>query len=321
MRNALLFVFMLFGAAQCFGADAYPNKLVRVIVSYPPGGTTDLVARVISRQLSEQLGQSFIVENRPGGGSTIGAAFVAKAAPDGYTLLMGDMSFSIVPSLYNSLPYNDTKDFTPITQVIGVPEVLVVNTSVKANTLKDFIALAQANPGKFNYGSAGVGTAIHLSGELFKIVAKVNLVHIAYKGGGEMAMAGISGQVQMLFGAIPTLFAQVKSGRLRPLAVTTSGGKRSPILPDVPSMSEAGVPGMEIYVWFGLIGPAGMPKDVVNKLRAEVVKALAASSVKEQFAAQGAEMVGSSPEEFSKLIRTDRQRWAEVVKSAGITPE
>lgn len=321
MRNALLFVLTLFGASLCLGAEIYPSKPVRVIVNFGPGGSIDIAARVISQQLSEQLGITFIVENRPGAGGTIGSAFVAKSAPDGYTLMMMDSNITIVPGLYKSLPFDVAKDFTPITQIQSNSQVLVVPSSFNVNTLKEFIALAQANPGKFNYGSAGIGTLSHLSAERFKIAAGVNIKHIMYKGGPAVVTAILGGEVQMLMGSIqPAVLAQVKSGKLRALAVTTDG-KRSPVMPDVPSMSEVGVSGMTIYTWIGLGGPAGMPKEVVNKLHAEVVKAIAVPSVKEQFIAQGAELVGSSSEEFSKYIRNEMRRWAEVIKSAGITAE
>ncbi len=321
MLNAWLFVLTLLGASLCFGAEVYPAKAVRVIVSYAPGGTSDIVARVISLQLSEQLGKSFVVDNRAGASGTIGYGTVARSTPDGYTLTLVEMSFSMIPSLFKSPPFDVAKDFNPITQIIGTPLVLVAHPSLKANTLKEFVALAQANPGKFNYGSAGVGTQNHLAAELFKIASKVNIVHIPYKGGaGDVIIAMLSGQVEMLITPMLSVLAHVKSGKVRALAVTTDG-KRSPAMPDVPSMSEAGVSGMIIYSWFGLAGPAAMPKAVANKLHAEVVKALAVPSVKERFIAQGGELVGSSPQEFAKLIRDEMRRWAGVIKSAGITPE
>jgi tripartite-type tricarboxylate transporter receptor subunit TctC len=320
MRSALLLVLTAFGASLCFGAEVYPGKPVRVVVGWPPGTTVDLVARVMSQQLSEQLGQSFLVDNRPGASGTIGTAIAAKSAPDGYTLIMIETSFSIAPSLFKSLPYEGIKDFTPITQVLSAPMVLVVHPSVKANTLKEFVALAHENPGKLNYASAGTGSIVQLAAELFKIATKTNIVNVPYKGGGEMVTGLLGGQVQMLVATIPTVLALVKSGKLRALAVTTDG-RRSPSMTDVPSMSEAGVSGMTVYTWFGFVGLAGMPKELVNKLHVEVVKALAAPSVKGQIMAQGGEAVGSSPEEFSRHIRSELQRWADVIKSAGITAE
>ena len=321
MRNALLLVLTLFGASLCFGAEVYPSKPVRVIVSYAPGGTSDIVGRVISQQLSEQLGKSFVVDNRAGASGTIGYGIVARAAPDGYTLTLVEMSFSMIPSLFKSPPFDVVKDFSPITQIIGTPLALVVHPSLKANTLKEFVALAQASPGKFNYGSAGVGTQNHLSAELFKTAAKVNIVHVPYKGGaGDVIIAMLSGQIEMLITPMPSVLPHVKSGKVRALAVTTDG-KRALAMPDVPSISEAGVSGMTIYSWFGLAAPAGTPKEVVNKLRAEVVKALVVPSVKDRLIAQGGELVGSTPNEYSELIRSEMRRWAGVIKSAGITPE
>lgn len=308
---------MLFGASLCSGAEVYPIKTVRVVAPFAPAGISDIVARVISQQLSEQLGKTFIVDNRAGAGGIVGNGIVAKSAPDGHTLLMVNPAFTILPGISKALPYDTVKDFTPITQIMRVPSVLVVSPALNVNTLKEFVALAQANPGKFNYGSGGPGSALHLYSELFKIAAKVNIVHIPYKGGGENFAALIGGQIQMLIISVPTALQFVNSGRMRALAVTTDG-KRTPSMPDVPSMSEVGVSGMSIYVWFGFVGPAGIPKDVVNKLHAEVVKALAVPSVKNQFTGQDAELVGSSPAEFSKLIRNELQRWAEVIKSAGI---
>jgi len=318
MRNAWLFVLLSLGASLGHGAEVYPAKPVRVVAPFAPGGISDVVARVMSQQLSEQFGKTFIVDNRTGAGGVVGNGIVAKAAPDGHTLLMVTPAFTILPGISRSLQYDSVKDFTPITQIMRVPSVLVVSPALNVNTLKDFVALARANPGKFNYGSGGPGSALHLYSELFKIAAKVNIVHVPYKGGGENFAALIGGQIQMLIISVPTALQFVNSGRMRALAVTTEG-KRAPSMPNVPSMSEAGVSGMTIYVWFGFAGPAGMPKAIVNKLHAEVVKALAAPSVKDQFIRQDAEFVGSSPAEFSKLIHNELQLWAEVIKSAGIT--
>jgi len=318
MRNAWLFVLLSLGASLGHGAEVYPTKPVRVVAPFAPGGISDVVARVMSQQLSEQFGKTFIVDNRTGAGGVVGNGIVAKAAPDGHTLLMVTPAFTILPGISKSLQYDSVKDFTPITQIMRVPSVLVVSPALNVNTLKDFVALARANPGKFNYGSGGPGSALHLYSELFKIAAKVNIVHVPYKGGGENFAALIGGQIQMLIISVPTALQFVNSGRMRALAVTTEG-KRAPSMPNVPSMSEAGVSGMTIYVWFGFAGPAGMPKAIVNKLHAEVVKALAAPSVKDQFIRQDAEFVGSSPAEFSKLIHNELQLWAKVIKSAGIT--
>ena len=321
MRHALLFAAAMAAAALCQAAEVYPARNIRLVVTAAPGGVVDVTARIISTQLSEQLGKQFIVENRTGAGGIVGTAFVAKAAPDGYTLLVATPGFTIVPSLHKSLPDDAVRDFAAITQITGATQVLVVSPSLKTSTLKEFIALAQANPGKFNYGSGGPGSPLHVYSELFARAAKLSLVHVSYKGGGgEPMTALLAGEIQMLFAAIPTALGMVKTGKVRALAVTTDG-RRLPSMPEVPSMSEAGVPGMTIKALYGLVGPAGMPRPVVNKLHAEVVKALAVPSVKERFAAQDAELVGSSPKEFSELIRAEVARWAEVIRSAGITIE
>jgi tripartite-type tricarboxylate transporter receptor subunit TctC len=293
---------------------------VRVIVAFAPGGGTDLTARLVSQQLSEQTGKTFVVDNRAGASGTLGYGLAAKSPPDGYTLLMLDLSAVIVPNLFKSLPFDVANDYTPITQIVGTPNVLLASPTLGVTTLREFIALAQASPGKLNYASAGTGSAIHLPSELFNKAAKVNVTHVPYKGGGEAMTALLGSHVDMLITTIPAALTFVNSGKVRALAVTTSG-KRSPVMPDVPSMSEAGVPGMAVYSWYGFVGPASLPTEVVTKVRAETARALSVPLVKERFLAQGAELVGGSPEDFSKLIRSELKRWAEVVKAAGITPE
>lgn len=320
MRNVLFIVLTLFGASLCWAADVYPSKPVRVIVAFAPGGGSDTVGRLLSQQLSEQLGTPFVVENRQGGNSTIGYGFVARSEPDGYTLLVMDTTFTALPSLFKSLPYDPIKDFIPITFTNRTPMALVVNPSVKANTLSEFIALARANPGKLNFGGAGTGSGAHLAAELFKMVAQVNVAHIPYKGGGEAMNAVVGGQIEMLLTGVSTVAAQVKSGRLRALAVTTDG-KRSPVLPDVPSMNEAGISGMTVYSWQGIAARSGTPKEIVNKLHDEVNKAITVPSVRERLIGMGTEPSGSSTEEFTAFVRSEIQRWAGVIKSAGVTPE
>jgi tripartite-type tricarboxylate transporter receptor subunit TctC len=320
MRTALLFLFTLLLTAASPAAEVYPSRPVRVIVAFAPGGGTDFTARLISTQLSEQTGKPFIVENRTGASGTIGYGLAAKSPPDGYTLLMMDLSMVIVPNLFKSLPFDVARDYTPITQIVGAPNVLLLSPTVTATTLREFIALAQANPGKLNYGSAGAGSAIHLTSELFNKAAKVSVTHVPYKGGGEAMTALLGSHVDVVLTTVPSSLASVNSGKLRALAVTTSG-KRSPAMPDVPSMSEAGVYGMTVYSWYGFGGPAGLPKEIVARVHAETVKALAVPSLKERYLVQGSEPVGSGPEAFSKLVRDELRRWAEVVRTAGITPE
>lgn len=320
MRNILLFLSTLFCVSLCWGADVYPSKTVRVIVSFDAGSVDDIVGRGISTQLSAQLGRTFVVENRTGASGIIGFGAISNSAPDGYTVGVLDPAFAILPSTKKSLPYDPLKDFTPVSQIVRVPVVLVVRPTLNVNTLKEFIALTQANPGKFNYGSGGTGTATNVWAELFKVAAKASITHVPYKGANEIVSAMLGDQIEMLMGSITSVLPQVKAGRLRALAVATDG-KRLPALPDVPSMSEAGVPGVAIYSWFGLAGPAGMPREIAGKLHAEVVKALAVQSVKDQFAPMSAELVGSSPDEFVAYIRDEVRRWSGVVKSAGIIPE
>jgi len=305
--------------AYVHAAEPYPNRPVRVIVPFAAGGTLDLTARVTSMQLSEQLGRTFVVDNRTGATGIIGYGIVAKAAPDGYTLTLIDTGFSIVPSVKKSLPYDTVRDFTPITQIIGVPRALVVHPGTRVASLKEFVALAKVQPGKLNYGSGGAGGINHLACVLFNRAAGVDIAHIPYKGAGEATAAVVAGQVEMVIAAAPGVVSHVQGGRLRALAVTTEPGKRYSALPDVPSMHEAGVSGMTLVTWFGLAGPAGMPKEIVAKLHAEVVKALAVPAVKERF--QGSDLVGSSPAAFAKVVRDDIRLWADLVKSAGVTPE
>ena len=321
MRNSLLFVLTLLGASPCLGAEVYPSKPVRVIVAFAPGATIDGTGRTISQQLSEQLGKQFVVDNRAGAGSRIGTELVARSAPDGYTLLMAEPSFVLQPSIAKSLSYDVIRDFTPITQIERKPALLAVHPALNVTTLRDFIALAQASPGKYNFGSGGPGSATHLWGELFKSTAKVSIVHIPFKGSSEVITSMLGGSsVQMLITGVASLLPYVKSGQLRALAVTTDG-KRAPELPAVPSFAEAGLPGMVIFAWGGMVGPGGMPRESVNKLHAEVVKALAVPSLRERFIAQGSEPLASSPDEFAKFLRSEVPRWAAVIKSAGIPPE
>jgi tripartite-type tricarboxylate transporter receptor subunit TctC len=311
---------LLLAASVCFGAEPYPERPVRLIASFGPGSTVDLIARVIAQQMSEQVGKSFVVDNRVGGGGTIGNAYAAKAQPDGYTLLMGETGLTMSAGLFKSLAYDPARDLTAITQIVRTPMALTVHPSVKANTLKDLIALAQASPGKINYASAGPGSPVNLATELFKLAAKVDITHVAYKGGGEMVTSVLGGQTQMLLTTLPTILTHINSGKVRALAVTTDG-KRAAVLPEVPSMSEAGVQGMTLYTWSGLFGPAGIPRPIVARLHAEVLKAISAPAVKDRFNAEGAEPVGSTPEEFNLHVRNELKRWADVIKAAGIALE
>ncbi len=297
-------------------AQAYPNHSIRLVVPFPAGGTTDILARDVAKKLTDTLGQSVVVDNRPGAGGNIGADLVAKAPPDGYTLLMGTVgTHAINPSLYAKMPYDHIKDFVPVVLVAGVPNVLVVNPSVPVNSVADLIKLAKSKPGAINFASSGSGTSIHLSGELFKTMTGVDMTHVPYKGSSPALTDLMGGQVQIMFDNLPSSLALIKSGKLRAVAVTSL--KRAPALPDVPTVSESGVPGFEASSWFGILAPAGTPAPIVAKLNAEVNKWLQSPEGKEQLLAQGAEVAGGPPEQFVAHIRAETDKWAKVVKASG----
>ena len=297
-------------------AQNYPARPVRLSVPFPAGGTTDILARAIAQKLSEGLGQQFVVDNRPGAGGNIGADFVAKAPPDGYTLLMGTVGTQAInTSLYAKMPYDAAKDFAPVVLVAGVPNVLVVNTALPVRTVADLVKLAKEKPGTINFASSGNGTSIHLSGELFKVMTGVQMSHVPYKGSAPALVDLIGGQVQVMFDNLPSALPHVKSGKLRAVAVTST--KRAPALPDVPTIAESGVPGFEATSWFGILGPAGTPRDVVTKIDAEANKALQSSEMKEKLLSQGAEAAGGSPEQFGDYIKSETVKWAKVVKESG----
>ena len=297
-------------------AQSYPTKPIRLVVPFPPGGATDILARDVAQKLTEAWGQSVIVDNRPGAGGNIGSELVAKSAPDGYTLEMGTVgTHAINASLYAKMPYDHVKDFTPVILVAGVPNVLVVNPSVPANSVAELIAYAKANPGKLNFASSGNGTSIHLSGELFKVMAGVQITHIPYKGSTPALQDLLAGQVQMMFDNLPPSLPQIKAGKLRALAVTSL--TRAPALPDVPTLSESGLPGFEASSWFGILAPAGTPAPIVAKLNAEIAKYLATPEAKEKLAKQGANAAGGTPDDFAKHIAAETAKWAKVVKDSG----
>ena len=297
----------------------YPERPIRLIVSYPPGGGTDVTARTIVGKLSEGVGKQFVIDNRSGAGSMIGTDLVAKAAPDGYTLLMSDTTFGIVPGLYPKVPYDTLRDFQPVTQVTSVPVGLVVNPGVPARSVKELVALARARPGGLNFGSGGVGTPVHMAGELLKIAAKIDIVHIPYKGAGPAFTDLLGGHFQMMFPTLQSAVPHIKSGRLRLLALTTE--KRSSAFPDTPTMDEAGVPGVIAVAWFGMHAPRATPKAVVARLHAEVVKVLQDPVVRQRFESEGADIVGSTPEQFSSFVANEITKWTRVVKEAGIKAE
>jgi tripartite-type tricarboxylate transporter receptor subunit TctC len=300
-------------------AQHYPDRPIRLVVSFAPGGGTDVAARQIQPLLSEYLGRQVVVDNRPGGASTLGTSLVAKAAPDGYTLLMSDTTFGIVPGLYGKLPYDAIRDFAPVTQVSSMPSALVVHPSLGVHTVKEFVALAKAKPGSLNYGSGGVGTPVHMSGELLQLKAGIRMVHVPYKGAGPAMADLIGGHFQLMFPTLQSVAPHIKSGRLRVLAMTSD--KRSRAFPDVPTMEEAGVPGVISMAWFGIQAPAGTPRPVIVRLHDETVKAVQDPAVRDRLLADGAEPVGSTPAQFSKFIAGEIAKWTAVVKAAGVKAE
>jgi tripartite-type tricarboxylate transporter receptor subunit TctC len=297
-------------------ADTYPSKPIKLIVPFAPGGFTDVVARILGRKLSQSLGQQLIVENKPGAGSSIGSDFVAKSPPDGYTLLMVSSTHVISPWIYKNLPYDPIKSFTVIGKLVDSPYVLLVNPKVPAKNVQEFIALAKASPGSIHYASSGNGSAQHLMGGLFAAMTGAPIKHVPYRGSSGAAQDLVAGVVESSFAGVPNALAQVPSGRLRALAVTTA--KRAPQLPDVPTMQEAGVPGYAASVWLALLGPAGMPRDIVMRLNAEVAKALAEPDMKKALFDAGVEPTPSTPEEMTAYMGEELERWGKVVKEAGI---
>ena len=297
-------------------AQAWPSKPIRWIVPFAPGGTTDILARTIAEKLTPALGKPVIVENNPGAGGSVGATQTAKAAPDGYTIMGGTIStHAINASLYKQLPYDPVKDFVPITLIARVPNLLVVNPEVPAKNVKELVALLKANPGKYTFASSGNGTSQHLSGELFKSMAGVDMQHIPYKGSPPALQDVVGGQVTMTFDNITTAWPLAKAGKLRALAVTTA--KRSPIAPDVPTLAESGLAGYEVGSWQGVFAPAGTPPDVVKRLNTEIVKIINMPDVRAKLEALGAEPVGNSSDEFATIVKSEVAKWAKVVKESG----
>jgi tripartite-type tricarboxylate transporter receptor subunit TctC len=303
-------------AAMLAQAQQYPNKPVKIVVSYPPGGGADIMARLIAQKLSVSLGQSFVVENKPGASGQIAAQSVAKSDPDGYTLMVDASSYAVNPTLYPKLPYDPLKAFAPVSTLALFPNMLVVSPSFPVSSIKELVAMAKAKPGSISYASSGNGSAQHLSGELFKQQAGVDLQHVAYKGGGPAMNDVIAGHVPVFFANMASGLGHVKSGKLKALAST--GAKRSPNMPNLPTMAEAGVPGYEVYEWNVLVAPAGTPPAVINKLHAEVKKVLEMKDVRERLDGLGAEIVASNPAQTDKFLRGQIDKWAKVIKAGNI---
>ncbi|HWP87704.1 MAG TPA: tripartite tricarboxylate transporter substrate binding protein [Burkholderiales bacterium] len=316
--STVLPALLAFCSAGALG-QSYPTRAIKLVVPSSPGGGTDIVARILGQKLSEQLGQQFVVENRAGAGTVIGNDAVAKSAPDGYTLLMGLSTLAINPSMYAKLPYDALRDFAPISQSVSACNILILHPSVPAKTVTELIALARAKPGILTFGSAGMGTNPHLSGELFKSLARIDMVHVPFKGSGQSIISQLAGEIAANFPSVPTAMPYIKAGRLRGIGVTTL--KRVEVLPDVPSIAEAGLPGYEATQWFGLLAPAGTPRPIIDRLYQESSRALRSADMKERMTAEGLEVVGGTPEEFASYIRSETEKWTQVIKAAGIKPQ
>ncbi|HSA89836.1 MAG TPA: tripartite tricarboxylate transporter substrate binding protein [Burkholderiales bacterium] len=314
MIRALL-ALLLVSAGPAAWSQAYPTKPVKIIVPYGVGGSADVYARYLGAKLQESLGQSVVVENRPGGGSIVGTDVVAKSDPDGYTLLMMSNTHTVNETLIPKKPFDLMRDFAPITGVSYSDLLMVVHPSVPAGSVKEFIALAKSKPGALNYASSGNGTPYHMAGELFKSMAGVDIVHVPHKGSDQARAAVMGGQVQMMFDAVPTMAAQAKAGKVK--ALGTTGTKRSSVTPDLPTLGEAGVTGYESGLWLGLMAPAKTPRPVLEKLNAEVNKLLDSAEVKQTMAKQGATTIGMSIEQFDKFLRDEIVKWAKIVKISG----
>ena len=320
-RFAILLSALCLGAsAAALHAQTYPAKPVRIIVPFAAGSTIDIFGRIIAPKLTEALGQQVIVENRAGAGGAIGLDVTAKAPKDGYTLAIGASGpLAINPGLDPRLPWDPVRDFAPVTQIASGPLVIVTHPAVPAKSLKELIALSKARPGKLNYGSPGIGTSNHLAGELLNIAAGINLIHVPYKGNAEALTDLLGGQIDMVPTGIAPALSHVRAGKLRAIVVT--GSRRSPIMPDLPTVGESGLPGAEVNVWYGMVAPAGTPPEIINRLNAELVKIMKSPEISERFASQGAQPVTNTPDEFGKLIRADVAKWAKVIKQSGIKLE
>lgn len=304
-------------SAYSWAQPAYPDKPIRIVSPFASGGTNDYLARLLGRLLTEKWGQTIVVENRPGAGGNIGAEAVARSAPDGYTLLMGSITtHAINPALYARLPFNPQRDFAPVSGVAATQTVLVVHPSLPAKSVSDLIALAKSKPESLHYGSAGNGSISHMGMELFRYTTGTKLTHVPYKGEGQAAVDVMSGQIEVMFPNMPTVFGVVRAGKLRPVAV--GGRQRSQLMPEIPTVAEAGVPGYEMSGWFGLFSPAGVPREILARINTEAIQGLQRPNVKELLAKQGAEPVAGSVEQFTAFVRDEVAKWAKVVAASGI---
>jgi len=315
--RTLTALMLLVTAPSVAHAAPYPEKSVRVIVGLAAGGGTDITARILAQKLSETLGQSFIVDNRPGAGSILGIELAAKSPPDGYTLLMVSPEFAVNPGLHGKVPYDAVRDFAPIAQVVYGQYFLSARPGTPFNSIRELIAYAKANPRQLNYASSGTGSANHLAGELFKTMAGIDMVHVPYKGSGPSVTALLSGEVQTVFSSTTAIIQHVRAGRAKALAVT--GPKRATIAPEIPTVAEAGLPGYVVTGWFGLLAPAHAPPAIVERLNAEINRVL--PSLRDRYAELGTELVGGTPAEFGAFIKSELAKWAQVVKASGAKPE
>ncbi|MGH8623053.1 MAG: Bug family tripartite tricarboxylate transporter substrate binding protein [Burkholderiales bacterium] len=319
-KCAILVSLALLGAGvECALAQKYPNRPIRLVVASSPGGASDILARLLAQKLGEELGQQVVVDNRGGASGVIGTDIVAKAAPDGYTLLIIQPSLTINPSMVRKLPYDAVRDFAPVSCVVDAVQVMTVNPGVAAGSVKDLIALAKSKPGQLTFGSPGIGSSPHMTAELFKQTTGVDMPQVVFKGSGMAFISLISGEITAAVSTALSAMPHVKSGRLRPLAVTAS--KRIPILPEVPTFVESGLPTFVVTQWFGILAPAGTPRPVVDRLYQALTRGASSPDFLERMTAQGVEVVNRRPEEFAKLIRTEIAQWARVIKAAGITPQ
>ena len=320
MLKALLVAAALLAGSLPASAQPYPNRPLRIVVPFPPGGGTDIGTRIVAQKLQEAWGQAVIVENKPGAAGIVGTELTAKSAPDGYTFMMGNIgTHAINVSLYKKLAYDPVRDFAPVSMVADLPLLLLVHPSVPANSVKELIALAKSQPGKLNFSSSGAGGSMHVAAELFKSMTGVDMVHIPYKGGAPAVADLLSGQVALSFSTVLETIQHVKAGKVRALAVTND--HRSIALPDLPTIAEAGLPGYQSISWLALFAPAGTPKDIVNKVSAESVRILKLPDVKERLLAQGAEPIGSTPEQLAATLAADIAKYAKVIRESGYKPE
>ena len=320
MLKALLVAGALLAGSLPAWAQPYPNRPLRIVVPFPPGGGTDIGTRIVAQKLQEAWGQAVIVENKPGAAGIVGTELTAKSAPDGYTFMMGNIgTHAINVSLYKKLAYDPVRDFAPVSMVADLPLLLLVHPSVPANSVKELIVLAKSQPGKLNFSSSGAGGSMHVAAELFKSMTGVDMVHIPYKGGAPAVADLLSGQVALSFSTVLETIQHVKAGKVRALAVTND--HRSIALPDLPTIAEAGLPGYQSISWLALFAPAGTPKDIVNKVSAESVRILKLPDVKERLLAQGAEPIGSTPEQLAATLAADIAKYAKVIRESGYKPE